>query len=411
MVIFESFKIAWRSLGSNKVRTGLTMLGMIIGVGAVIAMLAIGQGATNRINDTINSMGTNLLVIQPGNPRLRGGMAGGGQAITTLTVDDGEAISRNLSNSISSVASTSRGSATLKMGNQNTQTSLIGTVSAYGPINNTTVRAGRFISLDDDRGRLKVVVVGQTIVGELMGDPSLNPIGQHIEINRIQFTIVGVLTPKGTNQFGQDQDDVVVVPLSTALRRVLNRTYISGLYVQCTSKQKMDLATEQITALLRRRHHLQPPFPDNDDFSVRDMTAFLQMFATVDSTMTALLGGVAVVSLIVGGIGIMNIMIVSVTERTREIGLRKAVGATEHAIMLQFLTESLVISILGGLIGIVFGVVGSRIVSGLFGWAAAVTSQSVILSFAVSASIGLFFGIYPARKAGQLAPIEALRTD
>jgi putative ABC transport system permease protein len=411
MVIFESFKIAWRSLGSNKVRTGLTMLGMVIGVGAVIAMLAIGQGASNRISATINSMGTNLLTVQPGNPRMRGGFGGAGQAITTLSVDDATAISHNLSDSVAMVGPAARGGVTLKMGNQNTQTSLIGTVPAYGPINNTSVRAGRFISTDDDRGRLKTVVVGQTIVQELLGSADINPIGQDIEINRIQFKIVGVLTPKGTTQFGQDQDDTVIVPLSTALRRVLNRTYVSTLYVECKSEKKMDLATQQITALLRRRHHLQPPFPDNDDFSVRNQTAFLDMSQTVTNTMTALLGGVAVVSLIVGGIGIMNIMIVSVTERTREIGLRKAVGATEHAIMLQFLTESLVISVLGGLIGIAFGVLGSKIVGALLGWPAAVSMRSVVLSFGVSGGIGLFFGIYPARKAGRLAPIEALRSE
>ncbi len=411
MEVFESFKIAVRSLGSNKIRTGLTMLGMVIGVGAVIAMLAIGQGASNRIADSMNSMGTNLLNIMPGNPRLRGGGGGAGQAITTLTVDDADAISHNLNTSVSMVAPTARGSATLKMGNQNTQTSLIGTVSAYEPINNATVRAGRFINTDDERGRLKVAVVGQTVVEELLGSPDTNPIGQHVDVNRIQFTIVGVLTPKGATQFGQDQDDVIVIPLSTALRRVLNRTYLSTLTVQCSSEKKMDLATEQITALLRRRHHLQPPFPDNDDFAIRNLTAFLEMSQTVTNTMTALLGGVAVVSLIVGGIGIMNIMIVSVTERTREIGLRKAVGATEHAIMLQFLTESLVISILGGLIGIAFGVIGSKVVATILGWPAAVSLQAVVLSFAVSASIGLFFGIYPARKAGQLAPIEALRSE
>jgi putative ABC transport system permease protein len=387
------------------------MLGVIIGVGAVIAMLAIGQGATNRIQDSINSMGTNLLVIVPGNPRLRGGMAGGGQAITTLTVDDADAIAHNLRGSINMVASAARGSATIKMGGQNTQTSLVGTVAEYGPINNTDVRAGRFISKDDDKGRLKVVVVGATVVMNLLGSADINPIGKIIEINRIQFTIVGVLKPKGTNSFGQDQDDVIIIPLSTALRRVLNRTYVSTIYAGCTSAHKMDLAMEQITSLLRRRHHLQPPFPDNDDFSVRNQSAFLEMSQDVTKTMTGLLGGVAVVSLIVGGIGIMNIMIVSVTERTREIGLRKAVGATEHAIMLQFLTEALVVSVLGGVIGIVFGIVGAQVVSKLLGWPASVSVQSVVVSFAVSASIGLFFGIYPARKAGQLAPIEALRSE
>lgn len=411
MMMYESLKVALRSLSSNKVRTALTMLGMVIGVAAVIAMLSIGQGATQRISTSINAMGTNLLTIIPGNPRLRGGFGGAGQAVTTLTVEDAAVITKNLTNSVSMVASAARGNASLKMGNQNTQTSLIGTVASYEPTNNVEIRAGRFITNEDDKGRVKVAIVGPTVIQNLLGSASLNPIGQTFEINRIQFTIVGVLKSKGTTSFGQDQDDVVIIPLSTALRRVLNRTYLSTIYIGCTSNKKMDLATEQITALLRRRHHLQPPFPDNDDFSIRSQAALLETAQTVTGTMTALLGGVAVVSLIVGGIGIMNIMIVSVTERTREIGLRKAVGATENAIMLQFLTEALVVSVLGGLIGIVFGIAASKIVSSLLGWPTVVKTNSVLLSFIVSASIGLFFGIYPARKAAKLAPIEALRSE
>lgn len=411
MMLFESLKVAIRSLSSNKMRTALTMLGMVIGVGAVIAMLSIGQGATQRISTSINSMGTNLLTIIPGNPRLRGGFGGAGQAVTTLTVADAAVISHNLKGSVSMVASAARGGGSLKMGNQNTQTSLIGTVDDYGPINNVEVRAGRFITKGDDKGRLKVAVVGPTVVQNLLGSASLNPVGQTLEINRIQFTIIGVLKSKGSTGFGQDQDDTVIIPLSTALRRVLNRTNLSTIYVGCTSSQKMDLATEQITALLRRRHHLQPPYEDNDDFSIRSQAALLETAQTVTGTMTALLGGVAVVSLIVGGIGIMNIMIVSVTERTREIGLRKAVGATETAILLQFLTEALVVSVLGGLIGIGFGILTSKIVATVLGWPTVVSMNSVLLSFIVSASIGLFFGIYPARKAAKLAPIDALRSE
>ena len=412
MRILESLKVALRSLGSNKLRTGLTMLGVMIGVGAVIAMLAIGEGASSRITASISAMGTNQLTVIPGNPRIRGGFGGGGgQAITTLVPEDADSIARKLTRTVSRVAPSTRGGVTVKMGNQNSQTSVVGTVPAYESVNNVGIGSGRFINENDVRGRLKVAVVGPTVVENLLGSPKANPIGKYIQVNRIQFQIVGVLQTKGSGTFGQDQDDVVIIPLSTALRRVFNRTYLSTISVECASPEKMELATEQITSLLRRRHHLRPPYEENDDFQVRSQSALLEVSQSVTGTMTALLGGVAVVSLIVGGIGIMNIMIVSVTERTREIGIRKAVGATGHDILLQFLTESLVVSILGGLIGIALGIVGSKVVGNILGWPAVVRPQSLILSFVVSAAIGIFFGIYPARKAASLHPIDALRYE
>lgn len=330
MIGIESIKVALRSLAGNKLRTALTMLGVIIGVGAVIAMLAIGQGASSRISASISAMGTNLLTVLPGNPRIRGGFGGGGQPITTLVIEDSDAIKRNLRTTVGNVAPAARGAVTLKMGGKNTQTSLIGTVPEYQRVNNAGVRAGRFIRDSDVRGRLKVAVVGPTVVENLLGSARENPVGRTVGINRVEFKIVGVLRSKGSGAFGQDQDDVIVVPVSTALRRVFSRTHLSNIFVESSSPSKMELASEQITALLRRRHHLQPPFPDNDDFTVRSQSALQETFQSVSGTMTALLGGVAVVSLIVGGIGIMNIMIVSVTERTREIGIRKAVGATEN---------------------------------------------------------------------------------
>jgi len=407
----ESLKVALRSLGGNKMRTGLTMLGVIIGVAAVITMLAIGQGASQRITQSISAMGTNLLTVMPGNPRIRGGPMGGGQPITTLVMEDADAIRRNLRHTIKQVAPASRGSATVKMGNQNTQTSIVGTAPGYETVNNTGVSSGRFLSDDDVRGRLKVAVVGLTVVENLLGSRNADPIGKDIEINRIRFRIVGVLLSKGSAAFGQDQDDMVVIPISTALRRVFNRTFLSNIYIEASSREAMDLATEQITSLLRRRHHLRPPFPDNDDFAVRSQSALLEMSQSITGTMTALLAGVAVVSLIVGGIGIMNIMIVSVTERTREIGIRKAVGATERDIMAQFLTESFVVSVLGGFVGIALGIAGSKLVASVLDWPAVVRPQAVLLSFAVAAAIGLFFGIYPARKAAKLHPIDALRWE
>ena len=410
MIGIESLRVALRSLAGNKLRTALTALGVIIGVGAVIAMLAIGEGAAQRITQSISSMGTNLLTVFPGNPRIRGPMAGG-QPITTLVSADADAIQRNLHNTVARVAPASRGSATVKMGNMNTQTSIVGTVPAYQSVNNADTGVGRFITENDIRGRLKVAVVGPTVVTNLLGDPNADAVGRDIEINRVRFRIIGVLKPKGSAGFGQDQDDTIVIPLSTALRRVFNRTFLSTIYVESSSPKKMDLATEQITALLRRRHHLRPPFPDNDDFAVRSQSALLEMSQSVTGTMTALLGGVAVVSLIVGGIGIMNIMIVSVTERTREIGIRKAVGATGRDIMAQFLTESLVVSVLGGVVGILVGIGGSYLVGRILGWPTVVRPQAVLLSFVVAAAIGVFFGIYPARKAAQLHPIDALRWE
>lgn len=406
-----SLKVALRSLGSNKLRTFLTMLGVIIGVGAVIAMLAIGQGASQRISQSINSMGTNLLTVSAGNFRIRGGFAGGGQEVPKLVPADADAIKRNLGSTVRNVAPAARSNVTLKMGNQNSQSNLVGTVPEYVTVNNVKVMSGRFLNDNDNRGKLKVAVVGPTVVTNLLGDEKADPVGMTVEINRIRFKIIGVLESKGAAAFGRDQDDIVIIPLDTALRRVLNQTFVNNIYVECTSMDKMKLADEQITSLLRRRHHLSPPFPDNDDFRVRNQAELLQVTSSVSGTMTALLGGVAVVSLIVGGIGIMNIMIVSVTERTREIGLRKAVGATESDILTQFLTEAIVVSVLGGLIGIGAGIGGSKLVEHFLGWATVVKAQSVILAFVVAAAIGLFFGIYPARKAAKLNPIDALRWE
>jgi len=412
MMRFETLRVALRSLGSNKLRTGLTMLGIIIGVGAVIAVLAIGQGATQRVTSSISALGTNMLTIIPSSTRI-GGLAGGGTQITTLIPDDATAIQHNLANTVALVAPSTRDGVTARLGNQNTQTSCVGTTPSYEIISNSPVKSGRFLNDDDVKGRLKVVIVGVTVVLNLLGSADADPLGREIEINSVQFKVVGVLAPKGSGTFGQDQDNVVIIPVSTALRRVFNRTYLNAIYVEARSPDpaQINLVSDEISSLLRRRHHLLPPFPDDDDFAVRSQSALLQTSQTVTGTLTALLGGVAIVSLIVGGIGIMNIMIVSVTERTREIGIRKAVGATGQDILVQFLTESVVVSVLGGLIGIFFGILGSYIVGRALGWTTVVTLQSVLLSFLVSAAIGIFFGIYPARKASQLHPVEALRSE
>ncbi len=409
----ESLTVALRSLNSNKLRTALTMLGIIIGVGAVIAVLAIGQGASTRITSSISAMGTNLLTVIPGSPRIRGGFLGGGTPAVTLVPEDADAIQHNLASTVAGVAPSTRDGVTIRLGNQNTQSSAIGTTPDYSIINNAPVISGRFITNDDVTGRLKVAVIGTTVVQNLLGSTGADPIGKNIEINRVGFKVIGVLAPKGSGTFGQDQDDIVIIPVSTALRRVFNRTYLNGIYVESKSSDpaQINLVSEEISSLLRRRHHLLPPFPDNDDFSVRSQSSLLETSQSITGTLTALLGGVAVVSLIVGGIGIMNIMIVSVTERTREIGIRKAVGATGQDILVQFLAESMVVSILGGMIGIALGILGSKLVGIVLGWPTVVSPQSVILAFLVAAAIGVFFGIYPARKAAQLNPIDALRYE
>jgi len=412
--LWESLRIALRAMRRNKMRTGLTMLGMIIGVSAVITMIALGAGAAAQVTAAISSLGTNLVTIIPGSPRLRfggPGAGGGGAQVTSLTADDASAIASHFPQTVAAVAPAVRGGVTVKLGDKSYDTSLIGTTSDYRTVNNAPVGLGRFIDRADEAGRLKVAVLGTTVVGQLLGSPDADPLGMYVQINRLAFRVVGVLKTKGSGGFGQDQDDAVIVPLSTALRRVLNRTYLSTISVEATSKEVMDLATEQISRLLRQRHHLLPPFPDNDDFTVRSQTGLLEAFQTAAGTMTNLLAGIAVVSLIVGGIGIMNIMLVSVSERTREIGLRKAVGATNRDILLQFIIESCVIAVAGGLIGVALGATAARVMGRILNFTAIMTLHSVLLAVVVSMAIGLFFGIYPARRAAQLNPIDALRYE
>ncbi len=412
MNLWQSLRIAVRALGRNPLRTGLTMLGIIIGVAAVITMVALGQGAQQRVTESISSLGTNLVTVMPGSGRIRfGGPGGGGVPTTTLKEADAQAITNRFPQSIAAVAPTARGSVTAKLGNKTYTTSLIGVTPEYRTVNNSPVSLGRFISQSDVGGRLKVTVLGTTVVGQLLGSPTANPVGMTVEINRSAFKVVGVLKTKGSGAFGQDQDDVVLVPLTTALRRVLNQDHVNSISIEARSRGTIDLATEQVSRLLRQRHHLQPPFPDNDDFMIRSQSGLLEAFQTATQSMTSLLAGIAVVSLIVGGIGIMNIMLVSVSERTREIGLRKAVGATSRDVLLQFVIESCVIAVVGGILGVGLGALGSRVLGQILNTTAIMTLRSVILAVAVSSAVGLIFGVYPARKAAQLDPIEALRYE
>jgi putative ABC transport system permease protein len=414
MNILESLRVAIRGLFSNKMRTALTMLGMIIGVGVVIIVVAIGQGATQRVTDAVNSMGTNLLFISPGSSRIRISAAtsspNSGQG-NRMTLEDAKLIAQNFPKTVAAVAPQVRADVSIRLGNKDSTTTLTGSTVDYPFVNNVETASGTFFTNEDVDGNLKVCVVGTTVAEKLTGDPKTNLTGRTIAINRQNFKVLGMLTPKGSGAWGQDQDDLILVPITTAMRRIVNKHNINSISVRCVSARMMPLAQEQISTFLRNRHHVPPPYPDNDDFNIRSQTELMDRQQSVTTTMTSLLSIVAVVSLIVGGIGIMNIMLVSVTERTREIGIRKAIGATPRDILLQFLIESAIISMIGGIIGIGVGIGGASLLAQIGGWNTIVDSTAVIAAVVVSAGVGLFFGIYPASKAAALHPIEALRYE
>ena len=428
MNILESLRIAIRGLSSNKMRTALTMLGIIIGVAVVILVVAIGQGATQRVTDTINQLGTNQLSIWPGTSHIRINAvtkasttpttgtttttaSSGGGGGSTLTLEDAKLIAKNFPQAVAAVAPQVRGNVQVRLENKDANTNLTGSSVEYSFVNNADVDNGRFFTEAEQEGSQKVCVVGHTVAEKLLGDSSIDMTGKDILINRIGFHVVGMLKPKGSGAWGQDQDDLILVPITTAMNRVLNRRFLNFVALSATSQQMMPLAQEQIAAFLRNRHHLQPPFPDNDDFNIRSQTELMESQQSVTGTMTTLLSAVAVISLVVGGIGIMNIMLVSVTERTREIGIRKAIGATPRDISMQFIIEATIISLIGGLIGIVLGVGGAAVLSSVAGWTTIVNSTSIVAALVVSGGIGIFFGIYPASKAAALHPIEALRYE
>jgi len=422
MNILECLRVALRGLTNNKMRTVLTMLGIIIGVGVVILVVAIGQGATKQVTDTVNSLGTNLLSISSNRNRLRVGTAvsrtsvtstasTGGGSSNRLTLDDMKQIINNFKKTVDAAAPQVDAGVQIRMGSVDASTQVVGTSLDYPYVKNVEVARGRYFTQEELDGSFKVCVVGQTIAEKLLGDAHADLSGKTLTINRQTFQVVGVLTPRGATSWGQDQDDVILMPYSTAMRRVLNTQYLNDILVRCTTPAAMPLAQEEISTLLRNRHHLPPPYPDHDDFTIRSQTDLLQTQQSVTTTMTMLLSSVAVISLVVGGIGIMNIMLVSVTERTREIGIRKAIGATPRDILMQFLIESAIISLLGGLIGIVLGVGGSMLLAKIGGWNTIVSSTAIIAAVVVSAGVGIFFGIYPASKAAALHPIDALRYE
>ena len=412
MGIWESVKIALRALRINKMRTSLTMLGVVIGVGAVIAMVAIGEGAARSIRAQIESFGTNLLVVNAGNSRLRFDGSGTTGRVTSLMPSDAKAIEQRCRDSVALTASVCRGNADAKQGDKSSPgLQIVGATPAYDVVAKWSVEEGRFLNEQDENGRARVAVIGRTTIETLTGDRHTDIVGQSILINRVAFRVIGVLKEKGTGAFGFDQDDLAIIPCSTALHRVFNRKYLSEIDVSAATEADVSLATEQIASLMRERHKLRPPFPDDDDFTVRTLAQFMEAMGAVSGVMTTLLGGIASVSLIVGGIGIMNIMLVSVTERTREIGLRKSVGATSKNILTQFLIEAVVISVLGGAVGVLFGGGASVLIGKALSWKVAISPQTVGLAFGVASGVGLFFGIYPAKRAADLNPIDALRFE
>lgn len=407
------------------------MLGIIIGVAVVIIVVAIGQGASERVLSAVNSLGSNLLMVRANWRRVQlssvtraasatnttsttsgaaAGQSSSGSA-NNLTRDDAKVIAKTFPQTVAMVAAQVRSNVQVRYKGIQTTTSVTGTTPEYQYVNNAPVSVGRWFTPQEDAGNQKVCIVGATVDENLTGDSTTNLVGQSISINKNEYMVIGMLASKGSGAFGQDQDDVIIVPLTTAMHRIENTTKIDMMSVMCTSLQMMPLAQQQISALLRIRHHLRPPFPDNDDFQVNSQTDIIQRQLSITDTMTALLTAVAVISLVVGGIGIMNIMLVSVTERTREIGIRKAIGATPRDILLQFLIESAIIALIGGLFGVVCGVGGSAILAKFGGWNVIVSSAALVMALIVSAAVGIFFGIYPASKASALNPIDALRYE
>ena len=401
-------RIALRALMVNKMRSTLTMLGIIIGVGAVIAMIAVGSGAKKRIAEQIASMGSNLLVVMSGSST-SGGLRFGSGTVPTLTADDAKAIQTEIL-AVKYVAPNLGGVAQVVFGNQNWSTIISGTTPEILEIRDWPLSSGRSFTQQDVDGTTKVCLLGKTVVENLFG--GIDPVGQIIRIKNVPFVVLGVLAPKGQSTWGQDQDDLIIVPLTTSQKRLFGMQFpgmVKQIAVQAREPEVMNEVESQITELLRQRHHIQPK--QENDFTVRNLTEILSTAEQSASVMSLLLGAIASISLIVGGIGIMNIMLVSVTERTREIGIRIAVGAKGRDILLQFLIESLVLSLIGGMIGIGLGVAGTIVLATFTQWPVLFSIEAILLAFLFSGSVGVFFGFYPARKASLLNPIEALRYE
>ena len=400
----ESFLMAWASLIANKLRSLLTMLGIIIGVAAVIALVSIGNGVKQDIEDSISSLGSNLLVVLPGAPRTPGARSSQG-SMKSLKISDYEAIAKL--EGVKAASPMTNGSYVVIYQNKNWTTSVAGVNSNFQDVNNWTMTSGRFFSDKNVQNRERVAVVGQTVVKNLFTDE--DPVGKEIRVKNIPFRVIGVLKSKGNGTMGNDQDDTVLIPYTTSMERVEGIDYLRMVYVVAKDDEGIDRLQADIENLLRVRHNIKDT--NLDDFNIQNMKSIMETVAQTTGTFTLFLGAVAAISLVVGGIGIMNIMLVSVTERTREIGVRKALGATYSVIVTQFLIEAVVISLMGGFIGIAFGIGASKVIGMVSGMSTVVSVPTIIMSFAFSMAIGLIFGIYPARKAAKLNPIDALHYE
>ncbi len=410
MNILASARIAVRALRVNKLRSALTMLGIVIGVGAVITMVAVGAGAQARVAEQIQSLGANIIIIWPGTVNL-GGVRLGAGAQATLSEDDAWAIQREIP-LIEVVAPYVRGNAQVVYSNLNWWTGILGVTPEYLPARDWEVISGRALTQEEVDGAAKVALVGQTVARNLFGEE--DPLGQVIRIKKVPFTVIGLMDRKGQNTWGQDQDDQILIPLSTAKTKVLGGNQAKGravgaMTIKVREASLMKEAEEEVRGLLRQRHRLQPS--QDDDFNVRNLAEVLESQEAASRVLTMLLAAIASVSLLVGGIGIMNIMLVSVTERTREIGLRMAVGARGRDILTQFLVEAVTLSLIGGAIGVGAGLLGSYGIAYFAEWRTLLQIDAILIAFGFSAAVGVFFGFYPARKAAGLNPIDALRYE
>lgn len=399
-------KVSTKALLRNKFRTFLTMLGIIIGIGSVIAMLAIGEGSKQSIQEQVSNMGSNLIMIMPAS-QFSGGVHMGNDDSQKLSIADITALSENCQY-ITDVSPEVKASGQVIYSRNNAPTSIYGVGTGYLDIKKRSVTSGRFFTEKEVKSSSKVCVIGKTVITNLFGE-DVDPVGKSIRFKSIPMKVIGVLDEKGENTFGQDQDDLIISPYTTVQKRILAISHIQSILASAVSEEKSDAAFEEITKILRNQHNLRDE--EEDDFDVRSQAELIETFTSISDMLTILLGAIAGISLFVGGIGIMNIMYVSVTERTREIGLRMAVGAKGSDILFQFLTEAILLSVIGGLIGITLGVSSAKLIAALMSWPTVVTASSVIISFLVCAVIGVFFGWYPAQKASKLDPIEALRFE